>query len=201
MLNRSAPAPYTEMTVNSERSFNGVNVQVLGSVFDSIKSRPEAAKATFSVRTEWSGSGFAARSTCKDPRIGGMTVPRGKEYAMVCDFPEQLSGEAKGPTVCESCMASLGSCIAQTIVAHATAMGIKLDGIRIDTEGDVDLRGFSGLAADVRPGAQQFRVNVHIDSRSATKEQLKQLYEIGKKLSPAMDTLTNGTSVIVVVAQ
>lgn len=182
--------------MNNDR-FNGVNVRVLGSVFDSLKNQPEAAKATFSVRTEWS-SGFAVKSTCKDPRIGNNTITRGKEFAMVCDFPEQLSGEAKGPTVCESCMSSLGSCIAQTIVAHATSMGIKLDGIRIDTEGDVDLRGFSGLSTSIRPGAQQFRINVHIDSKSATKEQVKQLYEIGKKLSPAMDTLTNGTSIVVV---
>lgn len=182
--------------MNNDR-FNGINVQVLNSVFDSMKNRPETAKATFSVKTVWS-SGFAVKSTCNDPRVGNMTIPRGKEYAMICDFPEQFSGEAKGPTVCESCMASLGSCIVQTIVAHATSIGIRLDGIRIDTEGDVDLRGFSGLSASVRPGAQQFRINVHIDSKSATKEQVQQLYEIGKKLSPAMDTLTNGTSIVVV---
>lgn len=182
--------------MNNDR-LNGINVRVLGSALNAMRSQPEAAKATFSVRTEWS-NGFAVKSTCNDPRIGSMTVPRGKEYVMTCDFPEQLSGEATGPTVCESCMASLGSCITQTIVAHATSMGIKLDGIRVDTEGDVDLRGFSGLSASVRPGAQQFRVRVHIDSGSATKEQVKQLYEIGKRLSPAMDTLTNGTSVVMV---
>lgn len=77
-------------------------------------------------------------------------------------------------------------------------MGIKLDKIGIDVEGDVDLRGFSGISKEVRPGAQQFRVNVHIDSRSATKEQINQLYEIGKRLSPAIDTLTNGTSLVIV---
>jgi hypothetical protein len=39
-------------------------------------------------------------------------------------------------------------------------------------------------------------VNVNIKSSSASKEQISELYEIGKKLSPAFDTLTNGTSVI-----
>jgi uncharacterized OsmC-like protein len=77
-------------------------------------------------------------------------------------------------------------------------MGIELDSINIQTEGDVDLRGFSGISSNIRPGAQEFRVNINIHSNTATKEQINQLYEIGKKLSPAFDTLTNGTSVILV---
>lgn len=182
--------------MNSEL-LNGVNTQVLSSVFNSIQNNPEQAKATFSVRTEWNG-GFTVASSCKDFRIGTQTVERKNAYKMVQDFPEQFSGQGKGPTVCENCMASLGTCITQTIVAHATATGTKLDGIRIDVEGDIDLRGFSGVSKAVRPGAQQFRVNVHIESNSASKEQLNQLYEIAKKLSPAIDTLTKGTSLVLV---
>jgi uncharacterized OsmC-like protein len=112
------------------------------------------------------------------------------------DFPPEFSGEGKGPTVCEACMSSLGACITQTIVAHATARGINLDSITIDLEGNIDLRGFTGISSDIRPGAQRFKMNVNIKSSSASKEQISELYEIGKKLSPAFDTLTNGTSVI-----
>ncbi len=179
-------------------NFNGINTQILSTVFDSIKNQPKMAKATFSVKTQWNGTGFSVTSSCKDFRIGDQVVQRNKGYTMVYDFPEQFSGEGNGPTVCESCMASLGTCITQTIVAHATSMGIKLDSINIQTEGDVDLRGFSGISSNVRPGAQEFRVNINIHSNTATKEQINQLYEIGKKLSPAFDTLTNGTSVILV---
>lgn len=176
---------------------NGVDTQVLGSVFSSIQNSPEKAKATFSVRTEWNG-GFTVVSSCKDFQIGNQKVERKNAYTIIQDFPVQFSGEGKGPTVCETCMASLGTCITQTIVAHSTAMGIKLDKIGINVEGDVDLRGFSGISRNVRPGAQQFRVKVHIDSHSATKEQIDQLYEMGKRLSPAIDTLTNGTSIVMV---
>ena len=117
---------------------------------------------------------------------------------MVYDFPEQLSGEGQGATVCENCMGSLAACLTQTIVAHAISSGIKLDSINTGVEGDVDLRGFSGLSSSVRPGAQQFRVNIKINSDSATEEQINELHEIGKKFSPAFDTLTNGTSVIII---
>jgi uncharacterized OsmC-like protein len=114
---------------------------------------------------------------------------------MQYDFPNQLSGQ--GLTVCEYCMGSLAACLAQTIVAHATSRGIQIDGIDIDVEGDVDLRGFTGVSSEVRP-AQQFRVNMNIKSTNASKEQINELHEIGKRFSPAFDTLTNGTSVILV---
>ena len=176
---------------------NGVDTQVLSSVFNSIQNNPEGAKATFSVQSEWNG-GFTVVSSCKDFQIGKRRMERENGYTMVQDFPRQFSGQGKGPTVCESCMVSIGTCITQTIVAHSTSMGIKLDKIRVNVEGDVDLRGFSGISREVRPGAQEFRVNVHIESHSATKEQIEQLYGLGKRLSPAIDTLTNGTSIVMV---
>jgi uncharacterized OsmC-like protein len=114
---------------------------------------------------------------------------------MQYDFPNQLSGEGRGPTVCEACMGSLAACLTQTIVAHASSRGIMIDSIDIDVEGDVDLRGFTGISNDVRPGAQQFRVNMNIKSNSASKEQIN---ELRKRFSPAFDTLTNGTSVVLV---
>ena len=97
---------------------------------------------------------------------------------MQYDFPDQLSGEGRGPTVCESCMGSLAACLTQTIVAHATSRGIQIDSIDIDVEGDVDLRGFTGISNDVRPGAQQFRVNMNIKSNNASKEQINELMKL-----------------------
>ncbi len=120
-----------------------------------------------------------------------------RQLGSAADNPP-LSGEGKGPTVCEACMSSLGACVTQTTVMHATARGINLDKITIDIEGNIDLRGFTGISSDVRPGAQVFKMNINIKSSSASKQQINELYEIGKKLSPVFDTLTNGTSVITV---
>ena len=185
------------MNDKKNNGFNGVNTQVLNTVFESMRNHPEMAKATFSVKSAWNG-GFSVTSTSKGFRIGGQNIERNTEYRTQHDFPDQLSGEGRGPTVCESCMGSLAACLTQTIVAHATARGIQIDSIDIDVEGDVDLRGFTGISNDVRPGAQQFRVNMNIKSNNASKEQINELYEIGKRFSPAFDTLTNGTSVVLV---
>jgi uncharacterized OsmC-like protein len=175
--------------------FNGVNTQLLNTLFNSMRNQPEMAKATFSVKSEWNG-GFSVTSSSKGFRIGGQNIERNTEYKAQYDFPDQLSGEGKGSTVCESCMGSLAACLTQTIIAHAISRGIQIDSIIIDVEGDVDLRGFTGISNDVRPGAQQFRVNMNIKSNTASKEQINELYDIGKRFSPAFDTLTNGTSVV-----
>ena len=83
----------------------------------------------------------------------------------------QINSQERGSglTVCESCMGALAACLTQT-----------------------------GTSNDVRPGAQQFRVNMNIKSNNALKEEINELYEIGKRYSPAFDTLTNGTSVVLV---
>jgi uncharacterized OsmC-like protein len=180
---------------------NGLNTQQLGSIMNTLKANPDASKVTFFVKTEWNskeegGGGFCVRSSAKNFEIGGQSIQRNSSYTTLFDYPPQFAGEGKGPIVCEVCMSSLGACITQTIVLHATARGINLDSITIDVEGNIDLRGQAGISSDVRPGAQGFKVNVNIKSSSASKEQINELYEIGKKLSPAFDTLTNGTSVI-----
>jgi uncharacterized OsmC-like protein len=176
-------------------AFNGVNTQVLNTVYNAMQNQPEMAKATFSAKSEWNG-GFSVTSRSKDFRIGSQNVERNTEYKMQYDLP--LSGEENGLTVCEYCMGSLAACLTQTIVAHATSRSIQIDSIDIDVEGDVDLRGFTGISNDVRPGAQQFRVNMNIKSSNASKEQINELREIGKRFSPAFDTLTNETSVVLV---
>jgi uncharacterized OsmC-like protein len=186
------------MNDKKNNGFNGVNTQILNTVFESMRNHPDMAKATFSVKSEWNGGFSVATTASKGFRMGGQNIQRNTEYNAQYDFPNQLSGEGRGPTVCESCMGSLAACLTQTIVAHATSRGIQIDSIDIDVEGDVDLRGFTGISNDVRPGAQQFRVNMNIKSSNASKEQIKELYEIGKRFSPAFDTLTNGTSVVLI---
>lgn len=182
---------------SGNNKLNGLNTDALNSMFNSIKNQPEMAKANFIVKSEWNG-GFNVTSRTKDFRVGDKIMERSNEHVTVYDFPEQLAGQDLGPTVCENCMGSLAACLTQTIVIHATAMGIKLDRINATVEGDIDMRGISGLSGDTRPGAQGFRVKMKIISDTASEEQIDKLYEMGRKFSPAFDTLTNGTSVTLI---
>ncbi len=185
-----------QSTSSNAGSGSGVNAQVLGTVIETIKNQPEMAKVTFQMQTHWqNGDGFKVTSTGKNFQIEGQTVERREAFTVASDYPNEMGGMSRGPTVCEMCMASIASCVSQTIVAYATMMGVQLDSIRIQTEGDIDIRGFTGVSEKVRPGAQEFRMNIHLDSKTASKEQLAKLYELGKRFSPAIDTLTNGTTI------
>jgi hypothetical protein len=66
-------------------------------------------------------------------------------------------------------MGALGACLIQTIVGHATSRGIKIDSIDINVEGDLDMRGWTGISNDVEPGAQQLRVKMNIKSDTAQR--------------------------------
>jgi uncharacterized OsmC-like protein len=194
---------FNDLELKQSRSSNtngstssGVNAQVLGTVIETIKNKPEMAKVAFQVQTQWqNGDGFKITSTGKNFQIGGQTVERREAYTLASDYPDEMGGMSKGPTVCEMCMASIGSCISQTIVAYATMIGVQLDSIRIQTEGEVDIRGFTGVSEDVRPGAQEFRIGIHLESKTASKERLEKLYELGNRFSPAIDTMTHGTTI------
>ena len=111
------------------------------------------ADLTFSVKSEWNG-GFSVTSTSKDFLIGGQNIERNTEYRtnigrnMIFQFNSQEKEKAQ---LYVSCMDSLAACLTQTILAHATSMGIQIDSININVEGDVDLHGFTGISNDVRP--------------------------------------------------
>jgi hypothetical protein len=53
------------MNDKKNNGFNGVNTQILNTVFESMRNRPEMAKVTFSVKSEWNG-GLVLRLPPKD---------------------------------------------------------------------------------------------------------------------------------------
>jgi hypothetical protein len=78
-----------------------------------------------------------------------------------------------------------------TMVYHAAVRGIKLEEVKSELEGDLDLRGFFGISDDVRPGYQEIRVNFKVKTDAENLEILKELI----KLSPVYDVVSSGTRV------
>ena len=52
-------------------------------------------------------------------------------------------------------MAALNACLSVGYAASAAAMGIQLEKLEIETEGQLDLRGFLGLDSTVKPGYEE----------------------------------------------
>ena len=57
-------------TSKKNDAFNGVNTEILNTVYNAMQNQPEMAKATFYVKSDWNG-GFSVTSTSKGFRVGG----------------------------------------------------------------------------------------------------------------------------------
>jgi uncharacterized OsmC-like protein len=113
-----------------------------------------------------------------------------REHKVTVDEPPSLGGTDKGPNPVELVLAALGTCQEITYRAYAAALGIPLDGVRVELSGDLDLRGFFAVDDTVRPGYRAIRGTVHLSS-SASPEALEQLRQAVNAHCPVLDIVAN----------
>jgi len=80
-------------------------------------------------------------------------------------------------------MGALNACITVGYVAGAAVNGITLTKLEIETSGQLDLRGFLGLDANVKPGYESLQSIVYI-AGNGTAEQFQQIHDNVMKTSP-----------------
>ena len=113
-----------------------------------------------------------------------------RDHVLTIDEPTAIGGSDLGPSPVEVVLAALGSCQEITYRAFATALGIKLDKVSVEVEGDIDFRGFFAVDDSVRPGYNNIRAVVKIAS-DAPAEQLEKLRELVNSHCPVLDMLIN----------
>lgn len=166
---------------------NNVGVDRLGTLAEKVQTDPETGQLTFEAETELV-SGLECRTTI-DNASGGSP-----EFVVTSDEPEQLLGERKGPNPVEYVLAALGSCLAIGYSAHGAAMGVEINEMRFELEGDLDLRGFLGVDEEVRGGYDEIRCTMHLDA-DGPEEKIEELREVGEDISPVLDIIRNEVDV------
>ena len=153
---------------------NGVNVTALHAIVEAVKSNPEIAKFNFRLTNKWLGA-EKNRSSIKK-FTGALQTHRTDAKGFIVDTgePPVLLGEDTAPNAGEWLLHSLVGCLTTTIVYHAAARGITIDAIESQVDGDIDLRGFLGVAPEVRKGYSAVRVHMRVktDAERATIENL-----------------------------
>ena len=96
---------------------------------------------------------FAADTTLVD---GYRAEVRIREFGLTVDEPTTIGGSDAGPSPVELVLAALGTCQEIVYATYARVLGIPVNGIKVHTEGRLDLRGFFGVA-DVPAGFQDVR--------------------------------------------
>ncbi|MCA1582971.1 MAG: OsmC family protein [Acidobacteria bacterium] len=88
-------------------------------------------------------------------------------------------------------LGALAACAQITCQMVATAMGVKVDDIRVAVEGDLDLSGTLGISKEVAVGFETIRLRFDIDAPDATPEQARALREKTEQYCVVMQTLTH----------
>ncbi|MEW6384669.1 MAG: OsmC family protein, partial [Pseudomonadota bacterium] len=91
-------------------------------------------------------------------------------------------GQNSAPNPQELLMAALNACLTVGYVVNAAAMGITVHSLEIETDGELDLRGFLGLDESVNPGYDEVTYVVRLNT-DASRERLEELHAVVTKTS------------------
>ncbi len=168
---------------------NGLEINNMGKIVENIKNNPGSAKITLFATTRWE-SGFHNEAEISNFTMGGVNLKHDKTFKIEGDQPKNFLGSDKGPASVEILLAALGHCISNNWAMFGASMGISIESLRLEVEGDLDAQGRMGLPepGKVRPGYQIIRITHYVKS-TAPKEQLEQLKQLAEDRSPTRDSL------------
>jgi uncharacterized OsmC-like protein len=159
---------------------NGLGVPALLEIIEQIKMDPSRGMAKFNVTSGWKGQ-TRSEHKVEGYTLGGQEISR--PHTIEADEPVELLGENTAANPQELLMAAMNACIMVGYVAGASVNGITLESVEIETEGELDLRGFLGIDEDVIPGYDSIRYTVRIKG-DGTREQFEKIHEMVAKTSP-----------------
>lgn len=113
-----------------------------------------------------------------------------RDYAIRADEPPELLGRGEAPNPQELLMAGLNACMMVGYVAGCALKGIELESVEIETEGELDLRGFLGIDAEVKPGYDELKYVVRLRG-NGMPEQYREVHETVMATSPNFFNISN----------
>lgn len=167
------------MTTQTQ-NINGIDLENLGRLVEQIKNDTTKGFVQFKVATSWSGQ-TRSKTRVKSYIFDGIEIPR--EFSILADEPLELCGENTAPNPQELLMAAFNACVMVGYVANAAVMGVRLDNVEIETEGELNLRGFLGIDANVKPGYDSIQCRIRLTG-NGTQEQYQAIHEQVLKTSP-----------------
>lgn len=168
---------------------NGVDIDRLVGTIDAVKADPALARFQFRAGNTWIDGGRTS-TTIKDFYGAGQEdASRTEPFTVEVDEPPVLLGDNVAPNAGEYLLHALAACLTGTVVYHAAARGIVLEGLECTLEGDLDVQGFLGLVEGVRPGFATIRATLRAmgDFDDAELAELAGL----ARFSPVRDTVSN----------
>lgn len=174
------------------KTINGFDQGAIMNIVNAIQANPEVANFELRATNTWIEGGHNRSyvqgfyGACQED------TSRTEPFVYDHDEPPVLLGQNKGANPGEVLLYGLLSCMTTAMVLLAAANGIEVKGVSSRIEGDIDLRGFLGLAPGELKGFSQIRVTFDIEG--ADEAQKEVLLDLAKR-SPVFNSLIHPTDV------
>jgi uncharacterized OsmC-like protein len=178
------------------RTLNGVNIDQLLGTIGAVKENADIALFKFRSKTKWISGGHCQTQIKSFYGATQEDTSRLKSFVLEGDEPAVLLGKDHGPNAVEAVLHALASCLSVGIVYNASAMGIHINALSFNLEGELDLHAFLGLSESIRPGYKNISITVNMDA-DAPGEKLEALLDYVQKTSPVLDIVRNPVPVSV----
>src|SRR5215475_4252781 len=166
----------TTVATTKPNVVNGINVDDLVALLARVKQDASQGKTTWRVTTTWQGQ-TRSRAEVSGFAIGGEEVSR--QFVFDIDEPYELGGSNAFMTV--------------GYVAQCAIRGITLTQLKIETEGEIDLRGFLGIDPTVPPGYKSLSYTVRLRG-DGTPEQFAEIHAAVMATSPNFYNVANAVA-------
>ena len=168
------------MMTMTEPTLNGINTEALRGAMEAITNDPAKGMTHWQVTSHWRG-GTRSDTQVTHYVIGGQQIA--KDFTIKVDEPLELCGTNKYANPQEYLLAALNACMIVGYSACCAHAGIELEELRIETDGEIDLRGFLGIDPTVKPGYDQLRYTVYLKGKG-TPEQFEKIHRTVMATSP-----------------
>jgi uncharacterized OsmC-like protein len=171
-------------------NINGIHIEALQGTVNAIEQEPDLGQCKFRAHNKWLGGNH--NSTTITGFYGAkQEIAHKQVFELHADEPPILAGNDEGANPVEHLLNALAACVTTSMVAHAAVRGIHIEELESELEGDIDLRGFLGLADDVPKGFTDIRIKFRVKSDIGNMDRLKRL----TAYSPVFNTITQGANV------
>lgn len=175
------------MGMGNDEKLNGIDTNDLKEVMKQVEQDSAIGKVKFRVTTSWKGT-TKAETRVEGYEIGGNTVKR--QHRFTIDEPIELLGKDTAANPQEMLMGAMNVCIMNTDVMAAAMKGVRLEKVEMETEGELDLRGFLGLDDCIIPGYGELSYKVRLKG-DGTREQFEEIHKIVAATSPNSYNISN----------
>lgn len=111
-------------------------------------------------------------------------------WRLAADLPVKAGGEDTAPTPGTLGRGALASCLVISITVWAARLGVPIEAVEVEVQGDFDARGELGVDG-ATAGYKEFRYHVSIDS-PASEQTITDLVETAERHSHYIDAFGRG---------